>query len=234
MNKRNLLLLTTLLILLSVPGHATWSIIAVDRNTGEIGIAGASCTYDVSGIAYIVPAKGAVVVQAASNYAARMNGVRLMYGDSSPHEIMRAMMDEEFEPEKQQYGLIVLEEGTLPLVYSGNQITDWSGEKLGSDFAVMGNILPSGDVVAEAWQAFDRNRELPLADRLMVALRAGEQAGGDRRCGTQYARSAFIMIYQPEHGAITKLAIQGLDEGGEPAVSLLEEQFSAWRAGQAR
>ncbi|MBL4702782.1 MAG: DUF1028 domain-containing protein, partial [Phycisphaeraceae bacterium] len=36
-----------------------------------------------------------------------------------------------------------------------------------------------------------------MAERLMLALQAGEQAGGDNRCGSQYARSAFISVYNP-------------------------------------
>ncbi|MEM6892968.1 MAG: DUF1028 domain-containing protein [Bacteroidota bacterium] len=208
--------------------YATWSIIAVDRKTGEIGIAGASCTFDVSGIASIEPGIGAIVVQAASNYYARMEGVSLMENNGSAQEILKAMMAERFGPEKQQYGVIVLKEGSSPLVYSGAEISDWSGEMIGDDFAVMGNILVGEQVVKKAFYAFNQNRDKSLAERLMLALKAGEEAGGDSRCGEQYARSAFLMVYQPTHGAIIKLAIQGIEAGKKPAVSLLNEQFNLW------
>lgn len=209
-------------------GFSTWSIIAVDRKTGEIGIAGASCTFDVSGIAYIVPGKGAIVVQAASNYNARMRGVELMYADSAIGRILEAMKDPKFEPEQQQYGVIVLKGGTSPLSYSGSSIQDWNGQMAGEDFLVIGNTLPGEEVISSAFRAFNENRDKPLAERLMLSLKAGEQAGGDKRCGTQYARSAFLMIYKPEHGAILKLAVQGSAKGGKPAVALLEEQFDNW------
>ena len=209
--------------------YATWAIIAVDRETGEIGIVGASCTFDVSGIASIVPGKGAIVVQAASNYYARFQGVQLMAADSSLQVILNTMKNKKFEPERQQYGLILLEENTKPLVYSGSEIQDWNGEKLGDDFAVLGNILPGEEVISEAYKAFNGNRDKPFAERLMLSLKAGEQAGGDKRFGTQYARSAFIMVYQPINGAILKLAVQGIEHVGEPAVTLLKEQFDLWR-----
>lgn len=209
--------------------YATWCIIAVDRNTGEIGIVGASCTFDVSGIASIVPGKGAVVVQAASNYFARMKGVQLMNNDATIEEILAAMKHREFEPERQQYGIILLTSNTKPLVYSGSEINDWGGEKLGDDFAVMGNILLGEQVITKAFKAFNENRDVSLAERLMLALKAGEEAGGDKRCDTQYARSAFIMVYKPEDGAILKLAVQGIEEGGKPAVTLLNQQFSFWQ-----
>ncbi len=220
------LLLTTLF---STHCYATWSIIAVDRKTGEIGIVGASCTFDVSGIASIEPEKGAIVVQAASNYFARMEGVSLMENNASAQEILNAMMAKRFEPEQQQYGVILLKEGTSPLVYSGAEIADWNGEMVGDDFAVMGNILLGEQVVQKAFDAFDQNRDKSLAERLMLALKAGEEAGGDKRCGTQYARSAFIMVYKPQDGAILKLAVQGIQKGGQPAVSLLNQQFNFWR-----
>lgn len=215
-------------LIFSTNAYATWSIIAVDRNTGEIGIAGASCTFDVSGIASIEPEKGAIVVQAASNYFARMRGVTLMENNASAQEILNAMKAKPFEPEKQQYGVILLKEGTSPLVYSGDKIADWNGEMLADDFAVMGNILVGEKVVKKAFEAFNQNRDKSLAERLMLALKAGEEAGGDARCGEQYARSAFIMIYQPTYGAILKLAVQGIESGKKPAVSLLNMQFNLW------
>jgi len=228
MNKSGITLLMILTILFSTHSYATWSIIAVDRKTGEIGIVGASCTFDVSGIASIVPGKGAIVVQAGSDYFARMKGVELMSKGTSLEEILTAMKDERFNPERQQYGVILLNTNTSPLVYSGTEIRNWNGEKVGNDFAVMGNILPGEQVILNAYKAFN-DRDKPLAERLMLALKAGEEAGGDKRCETQYARSAFIMVYKPQNGAILKLAIQGIEKGGKPAVTLLNQQFSFWR-----
>jgi uncharacterized Ntn-hydrolase superfamily protein len=229
MEKKTTSLLILFFILFSTHCYATWSIIAVDRKTGEIGIVGASCTFDVSGIASIVPGKGAIVVQAGSNYFARMKAVELMGNDVNIDDILRELKNDKFNPEKQQYGLITLDSKTKPLVYSGSEIKDWNGEQLGGDFAVMGNILPGKQVVLNAYKAYNENRDKPLSERLMLALKAGEEAGGDKRCQTQYARSAFIMVYKPEDGAILKLAIQGIEMGGKPAVALLNEEFEFWR-----
>ncbi|WP_422860000.1 DUF1028 domain-containing protein [Flagellimonas sp. S174] len=229
MKKIGIYLLLLFTTLFSTHCYATWSIIAVDRKTGEIGIVGASCTFDVSWIGSIEPGKGAVIVQAASNYYAKMRGVTLMENNASAQEIMDAMMAKEFDPELQQYGVILVNDNSSPLVYSGAQIKDWNGEMLGDDFAVMGDILAGEEVVQKAYEAFDQNRDKSLAERLMLALKAGEEAGGDKRCGTQYARSAFMMVYKPEDGAILKLAIQGIEKGGKPAVTLLNQQFDFWR-----
>lgn len=229
MNMTRITLLIILTVLFSTRCSATWSIIAVDRRTGEIGIVGASCTFDVSEIASIVPGKGAIVVQAGSDYLARMKGVELMNQGKGLEEILTAMKDERFNPERQQYGVILLNTNTSPLVYSGTEIREWNGEKVGDDFAVMGNILPGEQVVLNAHRAFNENRDKPLAERLMLALKAGEESGGDKRCESQYARSAFIMVYKPQDGAILKLAVQGIEKGGKPAVTLLNQQFAFWR-----
>jgi uncharacterized Ntn-hydrolase superfamily protein len=229
MEKIRISLFIVLLALFSTNCFATWSVIAVDRKTGEIGIAGASCTFDVSGIASIVPRKGAIVVQAASNYYARMKGVEQMDNGATPEEILKAMMDDKFQPEKQQYGLILLDSNTKPLVYSGSEIPIWNGEKWGDDFSIMGNTLPGEQVIMNAYKAFNENRDKPLAERLMLALKAGEETGGDRRCGTQYARSAFISVYNPKYAAILTLSISGIDKGDQPAVTLLNNEFECWK-----
>ncbi len=212
-------------MLSSSVAHATWSIIAVDRDTGEIGIAGASCTFDVSDIASIVPGKGAIVVQAASNYFARMKGVDLMEKSAGAEQVLAGMMHSEFDPERQQYGVITLDSGTTPQVYSGKQIKEYSGSRIGDTMAVMGNILVSEVVIADAFDAFTKHKQQTLSERLMLALTAGADAGGDTRCGSQHARSAFLMVYNPAEGAITKLAIQGIAPGGQSAIVLLNAEF---------
>lgn len=225
-----------LALILVLPSHAyaTWSIIAVDRKTGETGIAGASCTSDVTGIASVVPGKGAIVVQAASNYFARVQGAGLINKGIPPSEILAAIRDKQFDPEDQQYGVVTLYDDSAPLVYSGANISTWRGAKLGADVAALGNTLVGQAVVDEAFQAFDTNRDKPLAERLVLALNAGAKAGGDNRCGTQHARSAFVMVYHPQSDSILTLAVTGIKLGGTPAVVLLNEHFERWKREQPR
>jgi uncharacterized Ntn-hydrolase superfamily protein len=219
----------TLILILPANAHATWSIIAVDRNTGEAGIAGASCTSDVTGIASVIPGKGAIVVQAASNYFARMHGASLIDKSAPPDEILDAIRKKQFDPENQQYGLVTLYDDGTPLVYSGVNISNWRGAKLGADFATLGNTLVGQAVIDDAFKAFDSNRDKSLAERLMFALNAGANAGGDNRCGRQYARSAFVMVYQPQSDSNLTLAVTGIKLGGKPAVELLNEHFARWK-----
>ena len=221
-----------LVLILPSDAYATWSIIAVDRKTGEAGIAGASCTSDVTGIASVVPGKGVIVVQAASNYFARVQGAGLIDKGVPPDEVLASIRDKQFDPEKQQYGLVTLYDDGAPLVYSGVSISNSQGAKLGADVAALGNTLVGQTVVEDAFQAFDTNRDKPLAERLVLALIAGAKAGGDNRCGVQHARSAFVMVYQPQSDSNLTLAVTGIKLGGKPAVVLLSEQFERWKHGQ--
>jgi uncharacterized Ntn-hydrolase superfamily protein len=117
-------------------------------------------------------------------------------------------------------------------VYSGVNVSNWRGAKLGADFAALGNTLVGQAVVDEAFEAFETNRDKSLAERLVLALNAGAKAGGDNRCGTQHARSAFVMVYQPQSDSNLTLAVTGIKLGGKPAVALLNEQFERWKRGQ--
>lgn len=225
-SKARSLLLALILLNAASPASATWSIIAVDRSTAEIGIVGASCTFDVSGIASVVPGKGAIVVQAASNYFARMKGVDLMEEGASVQQVLNAMQADEFTPQRQQYGVITLQDINGPLTHSGNEISNWNGSLSAADVAVMGNLLVSQAVVEDAFTAFNNSRHLPLGDRLIAALTAGADAGGDNRCGEQKARSAFLMLYSPKTKSITELSVFGIEKGGQAPVPLLKEKFT--------
>jgi uncharacterized Ntn-hydrolase superfamily protein len=81
-----------LLLLLGAPlsARATWSIVLIDPVSQKIGIAGASCSYNCYGIGKIIPGKGAVVVQAMSNQAAREKGLEMLHAGASPQAIMAA------------------------------------------------------------------------------------------------------------------------------------------------
>ena len=83
-NMKKAILGLVIAVLYSTNTFATWSIIIIDPNTKEIGIVGASCTYNCYGIGEIVPGKGAIIVQAMSNKNAREKGLQMIVADASP------------------------------------------------------------------------------------------------------------------------------------------------------
>src|ERR1700733_6250542 len=92
-----------ILAIYSNPVFATWSIIIIDPGTNEIGIAGASCTYNCYGIGKIIPNMGAIIVQAMSNKQAREKGAEMIIAGSTPAQIIQALKNPDFDPERQQY-----------------------------------------------------------------------------------------------------------------------------------
>lgn len=187
---------------LPIPAAATWSIVAVDAKTGEVGSAGASCTANVAGIARLIPGKGAIVAQAASNMAAKELGAALIAQGKAARHVIAVISAKSFDPHAahQQYGVAVLDNRVTPstAAYTGTMTAVSTGHRLGPDVAVQGNILVHEQVFDSVMSAFERARRAgePLSARLMAALNAGSIAGGDARCGAKTAQSAYLGVAQ--------------------------------------
>lgn len=111
----------SLLLAFTMNAKATWSIIVIEPRTKDIGIAGASCTFSIYGIGGIIPGKGAIVVQAMSNKAARNKGLQMIFADASSQEVLEAIRNPEFDPEQQQYGIVCLNAMDKPQTYTGTE-----------------------------------------------------------------------------------------------------------------
>lgn len=233
--QRTLLLLTAISLLLLLPNlaMATWSITAVDPKTREVGIAGASCTDFVFGIAGVAPGKGVIVAQAMSNMAAKGVGVKMLLEGASPQDVIAAITNPEFDLNfsLQQYGVAALGFENKPATYTGADTDGWKGAAQGYGVSVQGNILTDAKVVSDALGAFEvasKNSKMSLADRLMAALEAGAASGGDSRCGAQKARSAFVIVAKPTDdikAPYLRINIPGQEEGGANAVRLLRRAY---------
>ncbi|TKC65684.1 DUF1028 domain-containing protein [Pedobacter hiemivivus] len=200
---KQLILIFGLLVLFTNSAKATWSIIIIDPKTREIGIAGASCTYSVYGIGGIVPGKGAVVVQAMSNKSARNKGLQMVLADAAPDEILKAMRSPDFDPENQQYAIVCLSKIDSPMTYTGLETTPDKGTVTTEGVSIQGNTLSNKSMLNKILQAVVKAQKasLPIQDVLMLALEAGAEYGGDKRCGDRKALSAFITVAKPDDDA---------------------------------
>lgn len=182
------------------PAAATWTIVAVDAATGEVGSAGASCTPFVAGVAKLVPGRGAVVAQAASNMVAKAEAAKLIAGGADAAAIIAKVTDPAFDPAfvDQQYGVALLgrDGRAQSAAFTGAATAEARGQRLGRGYAAQGNILASAAVLDATAAAFETARGRPLAERLMAALEAGSSAGGDRRCPGRTAQSAYLGVAQ--------------------------------------
>ena len=218
--------------------QATYSIAAVDRATGQVGGAGASCIgkNSVRIIYGVAPGKGVVHAQALSNTDGRDEAVELLLQDEPPADIIELLGTQEFDPfaERRQYGVVDL--AGRAAAFTGEQNGDFAGDRQGESgafvYTVQGNILTGAIVIDRAAEAF-AGGGCDLAERLMRALEAGAEDGeGDSRCTDRGlpADSAFIEVDLPgeEPGSYLRLEVTGSEE--ESPVVTLRAQLDAWRA----
>jgi uncharacterized Ntn-hydrolase superfamily protein len=200
--------LAALVLLAPGSASATWSIVAVDPRTREVGIAGASCIARSFVIAGLAPGHGAIAAQAMANLAGRDRGVEMLGQGASPKQVIAAIASADFDSlasvdtsRLRQYGAVALGHEAEPAAFTGSWTFAWQGHATASGVSVQGNLLAGPEVVEHALAAFtapappDAER---LADRLLRALEAGAAAGGDSRClPEQAALSAFLMVAAP-------------------------------------
>ncbi len=191
---------------LPVAAHATWSVVAVDAQTGEVGAAGATCGADVAVIARVVPGKGAVVAQGLTSDQARDHASTMIRGGSPADAVIEAItspnVDDSFFIVRQlrQYGVAVLRDGK-PSVdsFTGYLTANSRGAGTATGVTVQGNMLASEDVLNNSLAAYvNTPKACGLAIALLNALEAGSRHGGDSRCSAeQSALSAFLIVAKP-------------------------------------
>jgi len=189
----------------------TWSIVARDAD-GAFGVAVASrffavgvhCPHARSGV-------GALCTQALVNphYGAR--GLDLLSENVSPPDAIASLVRADDGREHRQVHLIDAK-GRMA-AHTGSACIDWCGHFAGEDYSVAGNMLAGPDVIANTARAFEDAQGLPLAERLLAALDAGERAGGDKR-GKQ---AAALRIHTTEDYPFLDLRV---DDHAEPLAEL--------------
>ncbi|TET37052.1 MAG: DUF1028 domain-containing protein [Planctomycetota bacterium] len=161
------------------PPVATFSIVAYDPDTGDLGIAVQSKFF---GVGAVVPwAKagvGAIATQAAGNTRYGPEGLKLLESGMSAKKVVRKLTDADPGREYRQLGIVDAKGNAAS--FTGKKANDWKGHVVGKHYCCQGNILTGEEVVKAMGNAFE-NTKGPLPDRLVAALRAGQAAGGDSR-----------------------------------------------------
>jgi uncharacterized Ntn-hydrolase superfamily protein len=171
----------------------TWSIIAKDNATGQIGIAVATKFFAVGArVPHIAPAIGGIATQALVNPYYGIDGLRLLREGRTPHDIVEILIAADAGHASRQ--LHILDAQGRIAAYTGKDCVDWCGHIEGDGFSIAGNMLAGDEVLDDTAKAFLADAGMPFARRLIAAMRAGEAAGGDKR-GKQ---SAALLIYGEE------------------------------------
>lgn len=168
-------------MLMTSPPIATFSIVAYDAGRREWGVAVQSkflaCAAVVS---WARAGAGAVATQAYANIAYGQEGLDLMAGGLSAEETIRRLTEADSGRDQRQVGMV--DRQGRAAAFTGSECFHWAGHIIGDGYACQGNILVPGTVEAMA-AAFEAARRGPgeLADWLVAALDAGQEAGGDQR-----------------------------------------------------
>lgn len=171
----------------------TWSIIARDPFTGQIGIAVATRFFAVGAVVpHIAPMAGGIATQALVNPYYGIDGVNLLREGKSPREIIAALIAADEGRESRQ--LHIMDASGRIAAHTGHECVDWCGHLDGEGFSIAGNMLVGAQVLDDTAEAYMAHARLPFAQRLIAAMKAGEAAGGDKR-GKQ---SAALLIHGVE------------------------------------
>jgi uncharacterized Ntn-hydrolase superfamily protein len=171
----------------------TWSIIARDDITGQIGIAVATKFFAVGArVPHIAAGFGGVATQALVNPYYGIDGVRLLREGNSPHDIVETLIARDGGRESRQ--LHIMDASGRISAHTGSECVEYCGHIEGHGFSIAGNMLAGAAVLDDTAKAYVANATLPFARRLIAAMRAGELAGGDKR-GRQ---SAALLIHGSE------------------------------------
>jgi uncharacterized protein DUF1028 len=188
---RRVVMLSALLLALPSSAFATWSIVAVDRSTGRVVIASATCVDQndefLKGVqAVVVPGKGVAACQAAvdNTHQNQMLVFHELQKGTDPKRII-AMLSEDPAFQSRQFGIVDLQgrfSGHSGLT-NGYVSQDVHGQVPGTEvfYSIQGNILRPGQVVPNAVQAFVKTNAA-ITDRVMAAMEAADGSGGDSRC----------------------------------------------------
>jgi uncharacterized Ntn-hydrolase superfamily protein len=200
MNTRQLVIAAATLILAlnaaaGPPDPSTFSIVAADPEAGEVGVAVASRFFAVGSVVPHAQAPfGAVATQASANTSYGPEGLDLLARGLTAGETLTVLLRGDGDRDRRQVGIVTGSGDSA--TYSGPGCNAWAGGRHGKGYAVQGNILTGEAVVIAMEKSFLESGGKPLAERLLLALRAGDSAGGDSR-GRQ---SAALLVCRPHAG----------------------------------
>ncbi len=179
------------------PVH-TFSIVGFDPETGDLGVAVESKFFGVGSVVPWAKAKiGAIATQSYANVAYGPDGLELLRSGKSAQEAIKQLTSPDEGRERRQLG--VVDASGSAAAFTGEKCNGWAGHYVGSNFCVQGNLLVGEGVINAMRSAFENacgDRDSELADWLMAALQAGQEAGGDKR-GQQ---SAALLIVRDKAG----------------------------------
>ncbi|MEM9018074.1 MAG: DUF1028 domain-containing protein [Verrucomicrobiota bacterium] len=199
------------------PPASTFSIAALDPETGEIGIAVQSKIVAVGAIVPFARAGvGAIATQSYANVGYGPLGIMALEASLSAEETLDLLVRDDPLHSIRQVG--VLSADGSGVAFTGKECQPWAGSKAGKNYVAQGNLLTGPEVIEAMVEAFEA-AEGVLAERLLAALFAGEEAGGDRR-GRQSAALLVVRTGWGYGGLSDRFRDLRVDDHETPIVEL--------------
>ncbi len=207
------------------PAH-TYSIVAVDKNRGEIGAAVQSHWFSVgSTVPWAEAGVGAVATQSFVNPSFGPQGVELLKQGLSPEQVVGRLVASDAGREMRQ--LAVIDRHGRAFAFTGRRCVPEAGHRIGEGYSVQANLMENAEVWPAMAQAFEQTAGL-LAERMIEALAAAQACGGDLR-GKQSA--ALLIVRGESSGEIWKDRVVDLRiEDHEEPVQELKRLLGVFRA----
>lgn len=204
----------------------TFSIIARDPESGEIGIAVASRFFACGAMVPYVSAQAAIATQAFINPLWGVDGLPRLDRGEEPKKVLADLVDEDRGYSMRQAHMI----GPAGQIaqHTGERCVPWAGHCKAENVSIAGNMLAGPAVVADMLGAWQAALDQPFTERLIAAMDAGEAAGGDKR-GRQ---AAAVLVYKEQPYPALDLRV---DDHADPLpelrrlLSVSEERFALFR-----
>jgi uncharacterized Ntn-hydrolase superfamily protein len=213
------------------PQYSTFSLCAIDPAAGQ---SGAAVTTRVPFVGRAVPhvraGVGAVCTQASTRVEYGPQGLDLLAKGVAPPDVLQQLLANDTGRESRQVGVIDMQGRSA--AHTGKSNGAWAGSKQGVNYTVQANIMVGPEVIEAVAASFEATEGSgwPLAERMILALEAGQAKGGDRRWGS--LQSAAIKIADPKNpgrgGDYIALAIE-VGEHPEPVGEMKRIYYTTQR-----
>jgi uncharacterized Ntn-hydrolase superfamily protein len=230
-NRRPRILLAVLgtlafLAMESAPARATFSIVARDPATGDLGVAVQSHYFSVGPIVpWAEPGVGAVATQSLVEVAYGPKGLELMRNGRSAKEALKKLLDDDKFSDVRQVAMVDAQGEAA--VHTGAKCIPAAGDALGPAFSAQANLMSNDKVWPAMAQAY-QNAQGDFPERLLQALEAGQRAGGDIR-GQQSAAMIIVKGEKSDKPWTGRLLDLRVEDSPKP-IAELRRLVGLWRA----
>src|SRR2546425_5044875 len=215
-----------LTLALAAPAQATFSIVARDPETGDLGVAVQSHYFSVGPIVpWAEPGVGAVATQSLVEVSYGPRGLQMMSSGRGAKQTLEELLSQDANKDVRQVAMID-SRGEVS-AWTGKKCIPAAGDRMGAQYSVPANLMSNPNVWPAMAIAYE-NTEGDLADRLLAALEAGQAAGGDIR-GQQSAAIVIVKGKRSNKPWADRVMDLRVEDNPRP-IAELKRLVKTWRA----